>query len=900
MNRSLKLVLAVGPLLLFGCQQVRPGSHGAVRPTSQSALTLSEIRPVPVLPTTRPSTRPAPSLEAIELYARARAALQSGQAFSAIGLLSDAALLDPESYEIHYALGQACAASTLPPQKAIAAFSHAAELRPASLDAWTQLGRVQLTARDTAGAIRSLRLAILTPEYATDVDRAAVADFLLARALQEGGYDRASADRYRALLVRLDTYSTTSRPSSDVQQMMLHPEIIFAPLAELCERLGDSASALAAWDEAAQAAPDNIDFQRQRVRLMLALGRVDDAHAAAAATVSRFRASDQAIGLLRNAYAGSGGQDAVIAQLKHLHATQPTDLSIAFALADVLSDAGRKSEAEGALLAVAQGGNYDLPVVKRLYDFYVQSGRMQDAGRLMVTALAARPQFLNEYNAMMAQLLRLGHKQRLTLRELQDMHVESFAEPARLYWVSRVASMWARDELSRQALERAVRTGKPFAPAYRLLLDSYLNHPGWDQSHKLQQAETLAHMAELQGSAALAAELRGLVAISQKDVSAAAIQLQKAADLGGNQPDVQTAVAAVQILRGRPVEAEQTLWQVVKTSPMYQDAYATLLRFYLDRGSLNGAMRTLNTWLTADPTNPTARLFQATVLVNSRRMDLAEKALLELFRDNSDNTDVLLAIQSLFAEGNRLNEFIDLLEKERVAHPENREVAERLIDIYAAQKRLAEAHRVLDDLRTSAGHDTDLLYYLSHLYLRLNEQDTSEQVLEQVLAIDPKHVSAANDLGYYLTDEGRDLERAEKLVRLALADEPDNQAFLDSLGWVLYKRGQFAEAEPWLRQAVGQSADVDPVVLDHYADVCYRLGRTDDAVTQWQRAVDRLRLAGATRPDLKNMGLHVQLKIRQAKAGQRVQVAPVPGEPTNPAAARTRPSTTQTTQPAVN
>lgn len=899
MNRRWVLILAVSPFLMLGCQSLGRSGHGVdSRPRQAAMLPLEQIEPRPVLPSTRPSTRPLPSLEALELYGRARAAMQSNQVFIAIDLLEQAARLDPESYEVNYALGQACAATTLPPKRSLSAFTRAAELRPESLDAWSQLGRAQLEAGDTAGAIRSLRLATITPEYATDLDRAAIADFLLARALQDGGFDRAAADRYRRLLSRLETYAPTSRPGAEVQQLMLHPDLIFSPLAQICERLGDLESALLAYNEAIDAAPGNFELERRRVQILLALGRPDEARTAAAAAVSRFRASEQSIKLLRETYDKGGGQDAVIARLAEIHAKTPADLSIAFALSDVLASAGRKGEAEATLIGVAQVNSYDLSVVKRLYDFYSQAGRMQDAGRLMITALAARPQFVNEYNGMMAQLLRLGHKQRLTLRELQGMRVDSFAEPARLYWVSRVAAMWARDELSRQSLERAVRTGKPFPPAYRMLLDSYWVRPDWDTKNKLQQSENLAHMAELGGSPALAAELRGLAALGHKDVPAAARFLQKAMELGGNQPDVQTAYASVQLLDGKPLEAEQTLWQVVKIAPMYQEAYTSLLRFYMERGSTNGAMRTLKAWLAADPTNPTACLFQASLLMRSRRTDLAERALLELFADNSDNAEVLMAIQSLFVEGNRLNEFVALLEKDRAAHPENREVAERLVDIYAAQRRIAQAHRVLEDLRASAGKDTDLLYYLSHLYLRIDEKQTSEQVLEQVLAIDPNHVSAANDLGYYLTDEGRDLQRAEKLVRLALADEPDNQSFLDSVGWVLYKQGRLDDAEPWLRKAVGQSPQPDPVALDHFGDVLYRIGRKDDAVAQWQRALLRLREVEHTRPDLSNMSLRVQLKIRQAKAGQSVQVAPIPGEPVKMPSTKPAPAGTTATQPA--
>lgn len=901
MNRRLALILALSPCLLLGCQSLSGTGQGAgSRERQASLLPLEEIQPQPVLPSTQPTTQPLPSLEALELYGRARAAMQSNQVFIAIDLLEQAARLDPQSYEVHYALGQACAATTLPPQRSLNAFSRAAELRPDSLDAWTQLGRVQLDTADAPAAIRSLRLATLTAEFAIDADRAAIADFLLARALQNAGFDRAAADRYRQLLSHLEAYPPTSRPSIEVQQLMTHPDVIFLPLAQICERLGDLEAALLAYNQAIEAAPSNFDFERRRVEILLALGRADEARTDAAAVVSRFRASEQSIQLLGTTYAKTGGQDAVIARLSEIHANNPADISIAFALSDVLAAAGRKAQAETILLGVAQSGRYDLPVVKRLYDFYSQAGRMQDAGRLMITALSARPQFINEYNSMMSQLLRMGHKQRLTLRELQDMRVDSFAESARLYWVSRVAGIWAREELSRQSLERAVRTGKPFPPAYRMLLDSYWTRSDWDEKHKLEQSEDLAHRADSEGSPALAAELRGLADMARKDVPAATAHLKAALELGGNQPDVQTAYASVQILAGRPVEAEQTLWQVVKISPLYQDAYATLLRFYMERGSLNGAMRTLKTWLAADPSNPSACLFQASLLMRSRRMDLAEKTLLELFRDNSDNTDVLLAIQSLFVEGNRLNEFVGLLEKDRAANPENREVAERLVDIYAAQRRINEAHRVLDDLRASAGKDTDLLYYLSHLYVRIDEKQTSQQVLEQVLMLDPKHVSAANDLGYYLTEEGRDLPRAEKLVRLALGDEPDNQSFLDSVGWVLYKQGRLDDAETLLRKAVGQSPYPDPVVLDHFGDVLYRLGRSPDAVVQWQRTLQRLGEVEQTRPDLSNMPLRVQLKIRQANSGQSVKVAPIPGEPVKLPSTKPAPAGIKAAPPATN
>src|SRR5207253_10726443 len=127
-----------------------------------------------------------------------------------------------------------------------------------------------------------------------------------------------------------------------------------------------------------------------------------------------------------------------------------------------------------------------------------------------------------------------------------------------------------------------------------------------------------------------------------------------------------------------------------------------------------------------------------------------------------------------------------------------------------AQKRLPDASRVLDAARSAVGNDPDLLYYLAHLYERVEQKQTCERMLEQVLQIDPRHAAANNDLGYMWSDEGRELDKAERMIRIALAEEPDNESFLDSLGWVLYKRGKFAEARDYFEQAVAPASFPDP------------------------------------------------------------------------------------------
>ena len=143
----------------------------------------------------------------------------------------------------------------------------------------------------------------------------------------------------------------------------------------------------------------------------------------------------------------------------------------------------------------------------------------------------------------------------------------------------------------------------------------------------------------------------------------------------------------------------------------------------------------------------------------------------------------------------------------------------------------------------------------------------------------------------YLAQQGRELDRAEKLVRIAVEAEPDNHAFLDSLGWVMYKRGRFEPACEFLEKAIAQTINPDPVVLDHLGDACYRLGRQDDAIKRWDQArtgVEKIEKTLALRglaplpsdSDYVKVQRSVVLKLAAARAGRPAVTAAIVGPET--------------------
>ena len=113
--------------------------------------------------------------------------------------------------------------------------------------------------------------------------------------------------------------------------------------------------------------------------------------------------------------------------------------------------------------------------------------------------------------------------------------------------------------------------------------------------------------------------------------------------------------------------------------------------------------------------------------------------------------------------------------------------------------------------------------------------DEAEEWLQQVLDEYPDDVGANNDLGYLWADENKHLGRALKMIWLAVAAEPENRAYRDSLGWVFYRLGRFPEAVAELEKAVDEKQP-DGTILDHLGDAYEKLGRHDQALAAWRRA----------------------------------------------------------------
>ena len=154
---------------------------------------------------------------------------------------------------------------------------------------------------------------------------------------------------------------------------------------------------------------------------------------------------------------------------------------------------------------------------------------------------------------------------------------------------------------------------------------------------------------------------------------------------------------------------------------------------------------------------------------------------------------------------------------------------------------------------------------LSAIYSAAHQYDKAEEQLLLILKDDPDDATANNDLGYLWADQNKKLDEAEKRIRRALEldrrqrnslthvgldSDRDNAAYVDSLGWVLFRKGDWTGARRELEKASSlPTGDDDPVVWDHLGDVYFRLKETDKAGGAWQKAIELYESGGRRRPD---------------------------------------------------
>jgi tetratricopeptide (TPR) repeat protein len=219
-------------------------------------------------------------------------------------------------------------------------------------------------------------------------------------------------------------------------------------------------------------------------------------------------------------------------------------------------------------------------------------------------------------------------------------------------------------------------------------------------------------------------------------------------------------------------------------------------------------------------------------------LDLSE-ALAHLDDKDNDKKAIAHADQAVALAGENNRRFVRL---RRVAVLTRLEKYERAIKDCLAMLKEYQQPADVHDIR----------YSLANVYTAARLYPQAEKALARLIEDHPEDATAYNDLGYIWADRSKNLNKAEEYIRKAIEldrkqkktgavvgteEDRDNAAYVDSLGWVLFRRGQLEAARKALEKASAlPGGDDDPVVFDHLGDVYFRLDQPERARAAWRRA----------------------------------------------------------------
>ena len=193
-----------------------------------------------------------------------------------------------------------------------------------------------------------------------------------------------------------------------------------------------------------------------------------------------------------------------------------------------------------------------------------------------------------------------------------------------------------------------------------------------------------------------------------------------------------------------------------------------------------------------------------------------------------------------------------------------------LAQIYEKGKRWNEMAKALDDAEklSTSDEDKETIHFMRGAMLeRQKKFDAAEAEFRKVLSLNAENAGALNYLGYMLADRNVRLDDAAQMIRKAVDLEPENGAYLDSLGWVYFRQGNLADAETALLRAVNRMSK-DATVHDHLGDVYLKLGKTKEAIAQWQSSLQVYKGAAAGETDPEEIA-----KVTKKLESARVRLA---------------------------
>ena len=875
----------------------------------------------------------------IRAYGRARDRYRHGQPAEARQLLEEALRLDPHAHQVLRLLGRIYIDMNQSAKGALY-LRQAVRIRPD--DAWSlyQLGRFAHGQRRWAEAIVTLERALSIEPSDLDIVVTYLSRYLIGQSLLQLGHDTAGIEQLNAYLSMPDRLSRTSRMGRELGFLHRQRGAVWVQIGDAHCRLGEYAAADRHYRLAIDAPTVNrAALHPRQVYLSLRFGEDEAAIDSAIDQLSAGEYSRQTFAPAHYVIEHTGQPERIIQRVRDLYDQSHRSTRLAEALAALLDD----DQAVALLVEHVSVRPEDYAVGQTLMD-RLMPDRLDQAVQVTLTLIRQRPDEAVTFAEMLIDRVsdRANLREALRVEADRDKGFAAhylYAQALQRSGLDDGALFAYETAFERNpdflvaqigAIEMLLRAGDHEAAQERLASVSDESDP------RVKRFRVMVHMRMDQYDAAMV-ELKPLIDRDPRDISLRELQAEILIAQGNN---YQAELALLSILDMAPTY-ERAYESLLSLYAQLQDQTksATLMRrmqssipnsrfarlrraaHFIARRQYAQARSLLEALVAEDRDDLEAFRDLAGVLVQMRSWGQVEQLfvqrveedpedetvvslLLMMYReaDQTDQLDpyfqmaqrvlgtmaetyvVLVAQATLHDRAGAADQAIAAYHRALAIADDSRDdaVVEALIRLYLEQDRIDDALALMDEqAERNPDQAGDWWFLKSTIYEQQGQPDMAEQMLVKVLEVDPDNPVANNNLGYSWAEAGRNLELAEAMIDKALAARPDEAAYLDSKGWVLYKLGRFAQAVDWLKRAAARpTGRRDPLLHDHLGDALWRNGDRAQAKAIWQLAVaysDKHKLAGSpeAREYLLKVHTAAKAKLSSAATNQPPEVAPI-------------------------
>ncbi len=260
---------------------------------------------------------------------------------------------------------------------------------------------------------------------------------------------------------------------------------------------------------------------------------------------------------------------------------------------------------------------------------------------------------------------------------------------------------------------------------------------------------------------------------------------------------------------GRTPEAIATLQQLIKDNPLRYESYGVLCDLYEKTGNTEAAQGVCKQMMLMDPSDFRNYIRSAALLMKEKKVDAAIQTLSDARTKFPTEAQVTYSMGLALTEAKRYQEALDIFEQ-----------ADR-------------------EASTGETQMLDAAFYFAYgaAAEQAGQVDKAATLLKKSIDLDPANgAEAYNYIGFMWVDRGIKLDEAAGLIKKALEMEPGNPAYIDSLGWYYFKKGEFTQAVETLKKAATTIQPEDAIVDEHLGDAYAAINDTARALDYWQRA----------------------------------------------------------------